>query len=61
MICGIGVALGGTTVGDGCPACCADAAPTAARMAKTELPSSNSFRTDLNMFTPQVDADGTEN
>jgi hypothetical protein len=65
LICGICVALGGTTVGDGWPALggrtCADAAPTAAKTATAELPSSNSFRSNLNMLSPpKVDKDAND-
>jgi hypothetical protein len=35
------------------PGSCADAAPMTAKIAAAELPTNNSFRTDLNMFTPQ--------
>ena len=59
VICGIGLALGGTTVGDGWPASCADAAPT--KIATAEPPSNNSFRTDLIMFLypPGIETEST--
>src|SRR5258707_10788769 len=62
LICGSCVAPGGVTVGDGWPACCAEATPTAAKSAAAELPSRNSYRyrTDPNMLPPTLDNDGTE-